>query len=53
MEGDGGDIFCKALDWKILFLQKTKTKQNIMQSSSTFIRMSERIPEVKKVCIDQ
>ena len=56
-----GGIFRKAPDWKrfffflILILNKISAAQtkNIMQSSSTFIRISSPIPELKKICIDQ
>ena len=47
------DSLCLCLIWK---LNKTQAAQirNIMQSSSTFIRMSGPIPEVKKkICIDK
>ena len=60
MEGDKGGIFCKAPGWRSLFLLKIKMEQtsgcqirNIMQSSSTFVRILGPIPEVKKICIDQ
>ena len=55
MKGDKRGISSKAPDQKLLFLLKIKTNKtqaaqikNIMQSSSTFIRISGPIPEIKK-----
>ena len=52
MKGDEGGIFSKASDWKFLIKIKIKTQaaqiRNTIQPSSTFIRISVPIPEVKK-----
>ena len=51
MKGDEGGIFSKASDWKFLIKIKIKTQaaqiRNTIQLSSTFIRISVPIPEVK------
>ena len=53
----GVDIFSKAPGWKPLFLLKVKSKtqnaktRNTIQSSSTFIRISGPILEVRKFAL--
>ena len=57
MEGDKGDIFIKAPDWKSLLLLKVKVKQNLVcpnkEYNTVFTGISGHTPEVKKNCIDQ
>ena len=58
MERDEGDIFSDAPDWKPLFLLKKKIKQKPGYSnkeynaSSTFIKLSGLMPEVKKSALN-
>ena len=59
MEGNEVGIFVRAPDWMPLFLLKIKIKQNLgclnkeynVQSSTTFIRISGPIAEVKKFAL--
>ena len=59
MEGDEGDIFSNAPDWKALFLLKAEIKQNPGFPSKEYNSIFELIyqnirayPRRKKICID-
>ena len=53
IKGDEGGIFSKPSDWKFLIKIEIKTQaaqiRNTIQPSSTFIRISVPIPEVKEI----